>query len=55
MFPFKTDSTPEIIYKTQASKINIKISDFRCIPVRSAKHHVTQFLALPNAMYSHSE
>ena len=47
------DSTPEIIYSTQTSKTNTKISAFQPIQVRSAKTYVNQFLALPNALYSH--
>jgi hypothetical protein len=49
----KIDSKPEIIYSTQTSKTNTKISAFQPIPVRSAKTYVNQFLALPNALYSH--
>ena len=51
----QTDSTPEMIYNTQASNINIKTSDFRCITARSAKAYANQFLTLPNAMYNQSE
>ena len=50
----QTDSTAEIIYNTQASKINIKISAFQFNPVRFSKAYVNQFIELPNAMYSHS-
>jgi hypothetical protein len=50
----QTDSTPQIFYSTQTSKIKIKIFYFRCILVRSAKAYVNQFFALPKAMYSHS-
>jgi hypothetical protein len=49
-----TDSTPLIIYISQASKNNTKIPAFRRIPAISAKAYVNQFLALPNARYSHN-
>jgi len=53
MFP---SNRSEIInnLKTQVRKISIKTA-FRRIHVRSARAYVNQFLALPNAMYSHSE
>jgi hypothetical protein len=41
------------MHSTQTSKININISAFRRIPVRSAKAYINQSLALPNAMHSH--
>ena len=45
---------PFPLYNTQASNINIKHFVFLFIPVRFHKAYVNQFLALPNAMYSHS-
>jgi len=49
----QTDSLSETIYSTQDSKVNIKTSAFRYITVRSAQAYVNQFLALPNAIFSH--
>jgi len=40
--------------KVQYSKVNNKYSALLCIPVRSHMPYVNQFLALPNAVYSHS-
>ena len=51
MFPSNILS-PETIYNNQSSKINIKIYSFQCLPLRSAKAYVQQFLTPQNAMYS---
>jgi len=41
------------MYSNKHSKVNNKeFSAFRCIPVRTAKAYVNQFLAPQNAMYS---
>jgi hypothetical protein len=50
----RTDSTPEIIYSTQASQTNIKISAFQLTPVRCAKAYFKYFFALSKAIESHS-
>ena len=50
----QTDSSPGIMHSTQTNKFNVKMSAIRCIPVFSHMAYVNQFLALPNAMYSHS-
>jgi len=39
---------------TQANEININISGMHFNPVLSHMVYVTQFLPLPNVMYSHS-
>ena len=51
---FKRIHHTETIYSTQDSKINLQMSAFPYIPVRSAKAYVNQFLALPNAIFSHN-
>jgi len=50
IYAHQTDSTPDIIYKTQASKVKTNFSAFRCIVVRSAKAYVNHSLALPYAI-----
>lgn len=42
------------MYSNQDSKNNTKISALWSIFVRYAKAYVNQFLALPNAVYSHN-
>ena len=50
----QTDSSPGILRSTKSNKFNVKISAIRCIPVFSHMAYANQFLALPNAMFSHS-
>jgi len=42
------------MHSTQTNKFNVKMSAIRCIPVFSHMAYANQFLALPNAMFSHS-
>jgi hypothetical protein len=49
----QTNSTTEVTYSSQASKIYIKISAYPCNPARFAKAYVNHFLAPPTATYSH--
>jgi hypothetical protein len=42
------------MHSAQTNKFNAKMFAIQCIPVLSRMTYVNQFLALPNAMYSHS-